>query len=205
MKIEIEREEDGRSPQSHAFVLRHEKGMIVVGKPSWSLAGGIVTGAIVDLVAFPLLCAMFVFGVYVLFVAVTRERAFLPLVMGILLVAIPGGLFPLFAGAQANLFPYECRFQKTDGGLWAVQRRFWFLHFHWRELGEDWTIICQPSYSRGEWGYFFLIKGHRAKVPLTPPSVFTESKEQAKRAASEDLRVLEASFGVQGEWRRWDS
>ena len=213
------------SCRSEGFVLCRDGDDDVVAKRREYVMDGIVTGIIVDLLAFPLLSASLILGVWMLVGTLTREHAFhlapqlnhfaspsvvraaeaaLPVLMGIMFAGGSVCLLPLLLRSQAGFSPYQCRFKKGVDGSWTVQRKLWFLSSPWRKLGDDWKIWCYPSYSRGDWGYLFLIKTKRARLVLAMSGAIADSKSHAKSEALKDLGALKALLGISGELKRWN-
>ena len=142
--------------KSEAFELRHDGDLVVFKKRTEHLVDGIVSGIIVDLLAFSLLSVALILGIWILIVSLTLKRpghfappfnhfaspeivhaaqvALLPL-MGILFVGMSVVLLRMIWFRQICFFPYQCRFKKAAGGLWAVQRKLWFLPYPWKKLG----------------------------------------------------------------------
>jgi hypothetical protein len=169
------------------------------------------------LISFPLLSGGFIFGVWMVIMALMGNAdgrvnapfdrflspAALVALLGILFASISVCVSWVFLKSLPALFPYECRFRSLARGSWAVQRKLWFVSSPWKELGDDWVIWCYPGYSRGEWGYSFHIKNRRARLRLASAGAHTESKDDAQSKALKDMAVLEALFGVAGEFKKW--
>jgi hypothetical protein len=177
--------------------------VIVIEKISAHVIDGIVTGIIIDLIAFPLLALCIVVGLWMLFITAAQEHSWLAVGMGLMFSIMGVGLFWLLLLVHPGLFPFQCRFQKTANGVWAVQRKLWFFSSGWRNLGEGWSIWCCPFYMRGDWGCTFFIKETKAKRLLVCSGVFTASKSAAHREGLKELDFLKALFDVPGEMKRW--
>ena len=185
------------------FDLARDGDVIVVAQRGRHVVDGIVTGILLDLVGFPFLTLFFVMGLWMLFVTVAREHSVLAAVMGIVFAGGSAGLFWLLLLVQPCLFPFQCRFRRSTNGVWAVQRKLWFLSSRWRNLGADWAIWCSPFYMRGDRGCVFFIKSGRSKRLLMNSGVFTDSKGAAQCKALRELDFLKEFFGVPGEMKRW--
>ena len=185
------------------FEFSRDGDLIVIEKVSGHVIDGIVTGIILDLIAFPFLTLFTVFGLWMLFRTATQEHSWLAVGMGLLFSVTGAGLFRLLLLVQPNMFPFQSRFQKTADGAWALQRKLWFLSARWRNLGNGWAIWCCPFYMRGDWGCTFFIKEAKAKRLLVCSGAFTGTKSAAQRQGLMELDFLKALFGVPGEMKRW--
>jgi hypothetical protein len=210
--------------KSEAFDLRRNGEMVVVAKQRKNVVNGIVTGIIVDLMAFPLFSGALILGIWMIVAALTDRHGIhfapqfdhfaspaivrgadvvFPVLMGIMFAGSAFFLLRLFLKLQANFFPFECRFKRDADVGWMVQQKLWFVASRWRRLGRDWRIWCYPIYLRGEWGYVFFIRSGKAMLRLASSGAFADTKSRAETEARKDLDKLCALFGVLGESKRW--
>ncbi len=189
--------------RSQAIDLLGGQAETVIRKPSDHRVDGIVTGVIVNVLAFPLLIGAIALGLWMLYVAATEGAPIIIVVMGIGFVFGGLGLIRLFAVSQMAFFPVKWTIRRLPDGLWSLKKHIAGIRVFKRQ-SHSWALQCCPSYSRGDWGYYFIVNCGAKRIRFSPPAVFTDSKTDARRLAEEDAKALRAHFGIKCELIKWE-
>lgn len=176
---------------------------IVARKPSDHKVDAAVTGVIVSVLAFPLLFGAIALGLWMLYVAATDGAPAIIVAMGIGFVLMGYGLYRLFAVSLMAFFPVRWAIRKNSGGKWHLKKYVAGVRV-FNRICDAWSLRCLPSYSRGDWGHYFVLECERNRVRFSPPAVFTDSKNKARRLAEKDATGIRSSFGVDCELDKWD-
>ncbi len=163
---------------------------------------GMVTGMIISLLVFPVLVAFVVFGLWMVYESVTEGAQVVILFMGTVFALGGLGLLKLFWGAIPSLFPFCWRIRKHRD-FWELKKYVAGIKVFHRRC-DRWSLRCLPSYSRGDWGHYFVLCVEGRKIRMTPPSACKGSKNAASVIAERDSAALRAHFGVECELMRWD-
>lgn len=189
--------------KSQAIEISGNDANMVARKPSDDKVDAAVTGVIVSILAFPLLLGAIALGLWMLFVAATEGAPAIIVAMGIGFVLMGYGLYRLFAVSLMAFVSVRWAIRKNPDGQWHLKKYVASIRVFNKVCGA-WSLRCLPSYSRGDWGHFFVLECERGRVRFSPPAVFTDSKNEARRLAEQDARSIRACFGVECELDKWE-
>lgn len=189
--------------KSKAIELSGADNEIIIRKPSDYKVDAAVTGIIVSVLSFPLLFGAIVLGLWMLYVAVTEGASAIIVVMGIGFVLMGYGLYRLFVVSLMAYFPVRWVIRKNTVGRWRLKKYVAGMRV-FNRICDSWSLRCLPSYSRGDWGHYFVLECDRKRIRFSPPAVFTDSKAEAQRLAKQDASAIRANIGVKCELDKWD-
>lgn len=141
--------------KSWVICLNKEEMATVITLPN-EQPSGIIMGLVTDVLAFPLLAGASVLGAWMLYLAVMKERSFLILVMGFMFFAGGCVLLIMLADFQMACFPVKWKVKRITNGTWQIEKYVWMFRTMRRQVSKC-SLQCYPSYSRGDWGYYFGI------------------------------------------------
>ena len=188
--------------KSPIFLLESDGKESIIRSAGDNRTDGIVTGIIVSLIAFPLLIGSMLLGGWIIYLASIEDTPLVVLMMGGVFLFGGFGLFKLFSGSLMAFFPFRWIIRK-DIHSWEIQKYVFGIKV-FRGHCDSWSLQCLPSYSRGDWGFYFLLCIGVRKIRMTPPCAFKKSKNAASIVAERDSEALQSHFGVECQLLKWD-
>ena len=189
--------------RSQAIELSGDDVEIIARKPSDQKVDAAVTGVIVSVLSFPLLFVAIALGLWMLYVAATEGAPAIIVAMGIGFVLMGYGLYRLFAVSLMAFFPVRWAIRKNPAGKWDLKKYVAGVRVFHKKCNA-WSLRCLPSYSRGDWGHYFVLHCEQKRVRFLPPAVYTDSKPEARRLAEQDASAIRVNIGIECEMDKWE-